>query len=148
MGHMGLACHSQSLSSSSVCCTHWRSDALTSCVAPSSSQPRQCCPFAFRRAPQPFRSDPFRSSSNRSRFARCLMRASGSGDSPQESSQMTMSPEEAYELLGVRESANFEQIMTAKKNLVNKAGNDQDRKTQVQSTLTASSAVSRSRAVM
>lgn len=59
------------------------------------------------------------------------MRASGSGDSPQESSQMTMSPEEAYELLGVRESANFEQIMTAKKNLVNKAGNDQDRKTQV-----------------
>ena len=42
-----------------------------------------------------------------------------------------MSPEEAYQLLGVRESANFEQIMTAKKNLVNKAGNNQDRKTQV-----------------
>lgn len=60
------------------------------------------------------------------------MRASGSGDSPQESSQMTMSPEEAYELLGVRESANFEQIMTAKKNLVNKAGNDQVRKTQLE----------------
>lgn len=42
-----------------------------------------------------------------------------------------MSPEQAYQLLGVRESANFEQIMTAKKNLVNKAVNDKERITQV-----------------
>ena len=42
-----------------------------------------------------------------------------------------MSSQEAYDLLGVKEGANFEQIMSAKNKLVSKAGNDQSRKTQV-----------------
>ena len=44
-----------------------------------------------------------------------------------------MSPQEAYELLGVKEGANFEQIMSAKNKLVSKAGNNESRRTQVQS---------------
>ena len=42
-----------------------------------------------------------------------------------------MSPQEAYDLLGVKESSSFDQIMSAKNKLVSKAGNDQSRKTQV-----------------
>lgn len=130
--HMGLACQVQTFSGSTAThSSHRRFDASTSFDGSASLHQHCCRPFSCRRAPQTFRSGPFRPSPTHSRFARCLVRASGSGDSPQESSQTTMSPEEAYELLGVRESANFEQIMTAKKNLVNKAGNNQDRKTQV-----------------
>lgn len=43
-----------------------------------------------------------------------------------------MSSQEAYDLLGVKEGANFEQIMSAKNKLVSKAGNDQSRKTQLE----------------
>lgn len=42
-----------------------------------------------------------------------------------------MSPQEAYNLLGVGEDTKFEQIMSIKNRLVNKAGNDADRKSQV-----------------
>lgn len=43
-----------------------------------------------------------------------------------------MSPQEAYDLLGVKEGASFEQIMSAKNKLVSKAGNDQGLKTQLE----------------
>lgn len=49
----------------------------------------------------------------------------------EESSQTAMSSQEAYDLLGVKEGASFDQIMSAKNKLVSKAGNDQSRKTQV-----------------
>lgn len=42
-----------------------------------------------------------------------------------------MSSQEAYDLLGVKEGASFDQIMSAKNKLVSRAGNDQSRKTQV-----------------
>lgn len=42
-----------------------------------------------------------------------------------------MSSQEAYDLLGVKEGASFDQIMSAKNKLVSKAGKDQSRKTQV-----------------
>lgn len=51
----------------------------------------------------------------------------------EESSQTAMSSQEAYDLLGVKEGASFDQIMSAKNKLVSKAGKDQSRKTQVAS---------------
>ncbi|KAL0020029.1 hypothetical protein WJX77_005651 [Trebouxia sp. C0004] len=43
-----------------------------------------------------------------------------------------MSPQEAYELLGVEENTKFEQIMSVKNKLVSKAGNDVGRKSQLE----------------
>lgn len=43
-----------------------------------------------------------------------------------------MSSQEAYDLLGVKEGASFDQIMSAKNKLVSRAGNDQSRKTQLE----------------
>ena len=101
-----------------------------------SHHPPQTCPYvlAGRHAPQAFGSGPQRSPRPFARSRSCQIRAS-SGDSPQESSQTAMSPQEAYELLGVEENTKFEQIMSIKNKLVSKAGNDAGRKSQVYSSL-------------
>ena len=97
-----------------------------------SHHPPQTCAYvlAGRHAPQAFGSGPQRSPRPLARSRSCQIRAS-SGDSPQESSQTAMSPQEAYELLGVEENTKFEQIMSVKNKLVSKAGNDAGRKSQV-----------------
>ena len=101
-----------------------------------SHHPPQTCVYvlAGRHAPQAFGSGPQRSPRPFARSRSCQIRAS-SGDSPQESSQTAMSPQEAYELLGVEENTKFEQIMSIKNKLVSKAGNDAGRKSQVCSNL-------------
>ena len=101
-----------------------------------SHHPPQTCAYvlAGRHAPQAFGSGPQRSPRPFARSRSCQIRAS-SGDSPQESSQTAMSPQEAYELLGVEENTKFEQIMSIKNKLVSKAGNDAGRKSQVCSNL-------------
>ena len=80
--------------------------------------------------PQAFRSGPgpWQRPANRSRT--CRVKASSGSE---ESSQTAMSSQEAYDLLGVKEGASFDQIMSAKNKLVSKAGKDQSRKTQVAS---------------
>ena len=80
----------------------------------------------------PFRSSTHRSHGPADRSKSCRAKASSGGDGPQDSPQIAMSPQEAYDLLGVKEGASFEQIMSAKNKLVSKAGNDQGLKTQVQ----------------
>lgn len=130
--HMGFACHAQHMSSRALTCSSHK-QSPSSCHGATSCISHQKC-FCQSPARQTFRqkrSRTFSSISSRRTRSTCTVRASSGGDSPQDSPQTAMSPEEAYQLLGVRESANFDQIMIAKKNLVSKAGNDQDRKTQV-----------------
>jgi hypothetical protein len=58
----------------------------------------------------------------------CRTRASSNDSEPQIS---TMSTDQAYEVLGVKEGTGFEQILTTKNKLLSKAGNNADRQTQV-----------------
>ena len=101
-------------------------------LSSSTALSQNCChASASRLAPQAFRSGPYPSNRSARRAKLCRTKASGGGEGPQESSQTAMSPQEAYDLLGVKESSSFDQIMSAKNKLVSKAGNDQSRKTQV-----------------
>ena len=97
-------------------------------------QPQSCQRILTgKHAFQAFGLGPQRSSILRPRLRSCQVRASSGGDSPQESPQTAMSPQEAYNLLGVGEDTKFEQIMSVKNKLVSKAGNDAGRKSQVHS---------------
>ena len=140
---MGLACGACHVlpfagpSTRNLTCYEQRQSAGYALAAGHDLRSQQTCCHSLLARPSSltFRSGTLKACPSRGKIARCIVRASSGGDNPQESSQTTMSPEEAYQLLGVRESANFEQIMTAKKNLVNKAGNNQDRKIQVAATV-------------
>lgn len=131
--HMAFTC--QTITELLLRTPHSSSVRLQRCVHKAhvfQGQPQACCHFLVsRHAPQAFRSAPHQSNTVVNRRISCRIRASSSGESPQESPQTAMSSQEAYDLLGVKEGANFEQIMSAKNKLVSKAGNDQSRKTQV-----------------
>ena len=133
---MAVACQAQTVAELSSA-TH-QSRFTRSRIPVQSAEPR-CRQFhRCRHAPvskhiqAPFRSSTHRSHGLADRSRSCRAKASSGGDGPQDSPQIAMSPQEAYDLLGVKEGASFEQIMSAKNRLVSKAGNDQGLKTQVQ----------------
>lgn len=90
---------------------------------------RACCHGTVHKSgPQAFRSGPGPRQWPANKSRACRVKASSGSE---ESSQTAMSSQEAYDLLGVKEGASFDQIMSAKNKLVSKAGKDQSRKTQV-----------------